>query len=291
MRKNFLFAQISDLHFGSFALSPLQFFSKRWLGNFNYLLSRKKDFAHERLLELISLFKEKGVTHVIVTGDLSVTARRSEFSMGKKFVNLLKQEGFSVFLVPGNHDQYTRGAFRKMRYYRYFDSSYDAECPVNLKSDKVSYTQLEDGLWLVGLDTAVATSLISSQGNFSPQAEESLAEALSTIPKDDQIILLNHFPFFQNDPANKQLLRGEALKALLAKHPNVLLYLHGHTHRQTIADLRPSGLPIISDTGSTPHKKGGACHLFSLNKEEVELAPYHYTDKWEADEPHTFTRD
>src|SRR5207249_2378107 len=102
------FAHISDLHFGSFALSPLQFFSKRWLGNFNFLLRRKRKFDYRRLVQLRELFKEHQITHVLITGDLSVTARPSEFWQGNNFVELLKEAGLEVFVVPGNHDHYTK---------------------------------------------------------------------------------------------------------------------------------------------------------------------------------------
>jgi len=290
MNKNFRFAHISDLHFGSIALNPFQFFSKRWLGNFNYVFSRKKSFAHHRLIELVDLFKKEGITHVIISGDLSITSRRSEFSIGRRFVSLLEKKGFKVFTVPGNHDHYTRNSYRSKRFYRYFEPQYDPNCPLNLKEDKVSYLELEKGLWLVGLDTAVATSLISSQGLFSPEAEKSLERALKSIPKEDQVILLNHFPFFEQEMQSKELVRGPALKELLTRFPNVFLYLHGHTHRQTVADLRPSGLPIISDSGSTPHRKGGACHLISLTDNAIDLDVYRYLDGWTQEETHSFGR-
>lgn len=286
--KNLRFAHISDLHFGSFALSPFQFFSKRWLGNFNFLFKRKREFAYDRLIELVHLFKNQGVTHVIITGDLSVTSRLIEFSMCHKFIDLLKKEGFTVFTVPGNHDQYTRRSYKKKEFYHFFDSKFDQNCPFNLKEHKVTYTQIEDHLWLIALDTAIATSLTSSQGYFSPETEENLEKILTTIPPEDKIILFNHFPFFQNDVVSKQLVRGPLLKSLLMKHPNVLFYLHGHTHRQIVADLRSNQLPIISDTGSTPHLKEGACHLFSLDHNEVKLDVYRYENSWQEKETHRF---
>ncbi len=281
-------AHISDLHFGSFALSPFQFFSKRWLGNFNFLLTRKRQFAYNRLMALIELFKEEKITHVLITGDLSVTARNVEFSMGQRFVDLLNKEGFEVFTVPGNHDHYTRRSYRKRSFYRFFEGKYDANCPFNLRDHKISYTQVADGLWLVGLDTAVATPWTSSQGYFSIEAEENLEQALKQIPQNDKIILMNHFPFFHNDPEKKQLMRAPMLKNLLNKYPQIFLYLHGHTHRQTVADLRPNQLPIISDSGSTPHIKGGACHLINFENKNVHLDVYRHDAEWQKSETYQF---
>jgi len=282
------FAHISDLHFGSFALSPLQFFSKRWLGNFNYLFNRKGDFSHARLAELINLFKAQDVTHVFITGDLSVTSRRVELKRAKRFIEKLKSAGLQVFTIPGNHDSYTKSSNRKKVFYQFFDSQYDPSCPLNLKDHRVTYSKLKENLWLVCLDTAVATGLASSEGYFSPETEESLKKALNAIPEHDSIILLNHFPFFLNDVEKKQLLRGPELKNLIAQHPNIRLFLHGHSHRQTVADLRPNRLPIISDSGSTPRIKDGACHIFDLSDRNLHLSVYRYDGGWKANEPHRF---
>ncbi|NGX46691.1 MAG: 3',5'-cyclic adenosine monophosphate phosphodiesterase CpdA [Chlamydiae bacterium] len=281
-------AHISDLHFGSASFGPMQFLSKRWLGNFNYFFHRKKEFLYNRLIDLINFFKEQGITHVIITGDLSVTSRKKEFKMAKRYIDLLKKEGLSVFTIPGNHDHYTKRSDRKKHFYRFFDTHYDKDCPFNLKQHKVTYTRLKEGLWLMGIDTTVATSLISSQGHFTPEVEENLTKALKEIPKYEKVILLNHFPFFYNDAPKKHLVRGSLLKNLLQKHPNVQLYLHGHTHRQTVADLRGSDLPIISDSGSTPHIKNGACHLFDFGDNTIKLDVYRYEGEWKKSESHTF---
>lgn len=282
------FAQISDLHFGSVTLNPFQFFSKRWLGNSNYFFKRKKEFNYDRLIELIAFFKKNRVTHVVITGDLSVTSRKKEFKKAKKFVQLLKDEGFTVFTIPGNHDHYTKKSYRKKHFYRFFDAQFDPKCPYNLKDHKVTYTKLKEGLWLLAIDTALATSWISSQGSFTPQTEEILAQACKQIPKQDKIIVVNHFPFFQSDPVYKQLLGAPLLRNFIQKQPNVSMYLHGHTHRQAIADLRESDLPIISDCGSTPHGKNGACHLFHFEDNTLELTVYRYDGSWKESKKHVF---
>lgn len=282
------FAHISDLHFGSVCLGPSQFFSKRWLGNFNYLFNRRKEFDYGRLEELINLFKDQRVTHLIITGDLSVTSRKREFKKAKKFIDRLIGAGFEVFTIPGNHDHYTKTSDRKKSFYTYFADKFDPDCPLSLKNHRVTYCRW-GRYWLVALDTALATRFSSSQGLFSPETEENLKRALETIPSGDPIILLNHFPFFLNDVEKKHLLRGTELKQLLTGYPNIQLYLHGHSHRQTVADLRSSRLPIISDTGSTPHQRHGACHLFNLAGRDLHLSVYRYDGGWKENETHQFT--
>lgn len=281
-------AHISDLHFGSFSLSPFQFFSKRWIGNFNYLLTRKRQFAYNRLIDLIALLKQQQVTHVVITGDITVTARQIEYEMGSRFVKLLQKAGMAIFVVPGNHDHYTKRSYKKGHFYRLFPTTFDPTCPLNLKDDRVTYIKLQDKLWLIGLDTALATSPFSARGLFSSTIEENLHKALQAIPSNARVILANHYPFFHNKSGKHELLRGEELESLLKKYPQIALYLHGHTHQRIVADLRASDLPIISDSGSTPHIQSGACHLFEIGDNGIELEVYLHDSEWKASETHKF---
>lgn len=281
-------AHISDLHFGRPTFNPLQFFSKRWLGNLNLILTRQRQFDHTRLEALLDLFDREGVTHVAISGDLSVTSRRREFQLAKSFVDKIRDAGMVALVIPGNHDHYTKSAYRRQLFYRYFPSKWQAEFPFDLSSGKLTGMALADDLWFLALDTALATSLISSQGLFSEMAEQNLEKALNEIPKSARVILLNHFPFFQNDPKIKLLQRAPALKNLLQKHRNVRLYLHGHTHRQTLADLSTSNLPIISDSGSTVHRAHGACHILTPGKDAIDIAVFRYQDHWKKTDAKKF---
>lgn len=284
------FAHISDLHFPYLSLSPLQFFSKRWLGNLNYLLQRRQTFDHkERLPKLLSFFKEQGVTHVIISGDLSITSHPEEFKQAASFVHDLQHSGLTTIAIPGNHDHYTSHAYHHKIFYRYFSDRHEEKAEWNLKDHQVSLTQLKPHLWAVSLDTATATSMLSAQGTFSEKIEMHLCQVLSQIPKEDQIILINHFPFFKSDSPKNGLIRGDALRKVIEKHPNILLYLHGHTHRQIIADLRPNQLPIISDPGSTPHI-AGACHLIQIDQEKVAIDVCRFEKEWKCATRHRFPK-
>src|SRR5256885_808059 len=136
-------AHISDLHFAKPTWNPFQFFSKRWLGNFNLLFSRKKDFLPERLCPLPSLFQDLGVDHVVICGDVSTTSHKKEFEEAAKFVEKFK--GMEVFTVPGNHDHYTRRSYRKKLFYDYF--------PGSLREGGVAAKQIGGNWWIVTLDT------------------------------------------------------------------------------------------------------------------------------------------
>lgn len=271
----FRFAHISDLHFSCLFFSPLQFFSKRWIGNFNLLINRKKKFNPAHLYTLIPLFQELQLDGVLLTGDLTTTSHAREFEMAKKFVDALIKAGLNVFLIPGNHDHYTRSAYKKRQFYSYFNPVH-AKDPMSffkLQDDKVSVIHLGKNWWLLALDSAEPTSLFSSHGVFSEQVQKNLEHALSLIPSNHKALLINHFPLFEIEN-KKSLHRCEELRDVLRRYPQVKLYLHGHTHRHIVADLRPSQLPIVADSGSTGQKKEASWNLIDITEQGCEIAVY-----------------
>jgi 3',5'-cyclic AMP phosphodiesterase CpdA len=280
-------AHLSDLHFTKICFSPFQFFSKRWLGNFNYLLFRRGEFKLERLPSLVEKFKELKIDLVLISGDLSTTSLRSEFLIGSQFVQMLKDQGIAVIVLPGNHDHYTRLAYKNKHFYQFFDTGWSKEyC---LKKDGLAVKELAPGWTLIALDTACATNYVSSQGYFSPDLEERLTNLLSSLPPSQSVLLVNHFPFFQTDGPRRKLVRGEALKNLLSRFPSVKLYLHGHTHRHSIADLRGSSLPIISDSGSATLRKNGSWNLIELQKNACTIQPFEWSEGWNPLETRSFS--
>ncbi len=272
----FRLAHISDLHFSKLTWNPSQFFSKRWIGNLNLLFGRMQAFQPESLTTLFPIFHEKKVDAVLITGDLTSTSHEKEFLLAQQFIQGLEQEKFKVFTLPGNHDHYTKAAYKDRLFYQFFKPSYTS--PLSLKEDRLTAADLGQGWWLIALDTAIATSLISSNGYFSPELEEKLEKTLKEIPSGHHVILINHFPIFSNESSRKSLIRKEALKALIEKFPKVKLYLHGHTHRHCIADLRNSQLPIFLDSGSTAQKEGGTWNLIDISPTGCDVEVFKNTN-------------
>ena len=275
-------AHLSDLHFSNWDWNPAQFFSKRWLGNLNFLFGRRRIFSYERLQLLPALFKERGITHVLITGDLTTTSAPAEFEKAREFVQALQAQGLQVLCIPGNHDQYTRTAYAKQLFYDYFPTEWEANSSYNLKQHGMTAHQLSDTWQLVGLDTALATSWFFSSGYFSENTEKNLIEFLTQLSADQHVILFNHFPFFQHETFRKRLQRGDALRKILKRFPQVKIYCHGHTHRQCLADLRASQLPIILDSGSIVHRDRGTWNELSLSPEKLVTEIFSWKDeKWQ----------
>lgn len=281
-------AHLSDLHFASWDWNISQLFSKRWLGNLNYLFGRRSGFDHTRLNTLPLLLKSLGVECVVITGDLSTTSAPAEFRAAKNFIKQLEDQlgdrGMEVLCIPGNHDHYTQEAYKKRHFYDHFLSRWDMG---ELKKEGVTTKKLSPHWTLVGLDTALATSWFHSTGFFSPQTEKALDEVLSR-HSDEQILLMNHFPFSQHESPRKQLVRGEALQQLLEKHPQVKIYCHGHTHRRCLAPLMASGLPLVLDSGSTSLKKNGGFYLIDLLENAAKVEHYQWNKEWQPSPEGTY---
>jgi calcineurin-like phosphoesterase family protein len=210
--------------------------------------------------------------------------------MAQTFTASLCSHGMRVFAIPGNHDQYTQQAYKNQTFYDYFDSRFSNE--MSLKMDKISSCYLGNQWWLLGMDTALATSWISSSGCFSEQIECNLVKLLSAIPSDHHVVLMNHFPVFKPESPRNKLIRKDALKALLHKFHNIRFYLHGHTHRHSIADLRPNQLPIILDSGSVSHQKNGTWNMLEMGNNTCRVQGYQWSQSprktWTPTPEHVF---
>ncbi|MCH9634209.1 MAG: 3',5'-cyclic adenosine monophosphate phosphodiesterase CpdA [Chlamydiae bacterium] len=273
-------AHLSDIHFFRNDLGLCSFFSKRLLGTLNHYLNPKRHSINFDLFDLPKFLKKEGVTHVIITGDFTTTSSIKEFALAKEFIKSLKDLGFSVFSIPGNHDKYTRDSEKKKRFYKFIES------PQALEKDGLACEDLGEGYKCIMLDTALATPLWSSQGSFSKDLENKLEELLSTFPLSQPLILVNHFPVIKGDsPARHQMLRKEALKSLIKRHPNIILFLHGHTHTSEFTSTNP----LMINCGSLTLTENGSFHIMDLTEGFLEVKAYHFQDEhWEVRAHKTF---
>ena len=274
--------QISDFHFTHLTWNPLRLFSKRLLGNLNWLVTRRSVFAPEHLDPLPELFRELKVDLVLLGGDFTTTALPEEFELASEFVSKISQPWIAI---PGNHDHYTYRSWRQKHFYRYFSNKREPiSHPVdffNLKDHGIEAHRIGPTLWVLALDTARATNPYSSRGLLSEKLEGYIAEVLSLLPAGDSVICFNHYPFFQQDAPRRNLDRGEALQEILHQYPQIRLYLHGHTHRHAIADLQPNRLPILLDSGCCVQGKEGTWNLIDLLPDYCEATGYRWNGRWE----------
>lgn len=257
-----IIAHLSDPHYGSINFHPRQFLSKRWLGNLNLLLFRQKRHLMEPLLELPPLFEKLKVDYAFITGDFTSTALESEFQKAKEFIDLFT---LPTFLLPGNHDCYTRGSQRTRRFYNFFPPE---------SREGILVQELKEDWWWIGLDCALPSPYFCSFGEFTKMQEENLEKTLALLPPQAKVVMGNHFPLFRSQGWRHDLHRKEKLQKILIKHPQVKLYLHGHDHRPYIKDKRAKGLPLVLNSGSISHQRHGGFYLIKIEDKRCELQHY-----------------
>ena len=266
-------AHVSDFHYTCLTCNPFRLFSKRLFGHFNWIFNRDKEFSPAQVECLPELFRALDVDLVLLGGDFTTTSMHEEFARAAQFVAKIEQPWIAV---PGNHDHYTYRSHRNKDYYKYFSNKKGAF--FSLAEDGIEGHRIAPGWWVVALDTSRPRNPGSSQGLLSEKLEAKLEESLTRIPKGDAVLLLNHYPFFRNDEPKRGLERGEALEKLIRRHPEIRLYLHGHTHRHTIADLQSNGLPIILDSGSCAQGPKGAWNLIDIEEKGCSVSAFRWID-------------
>ncbi len=269
--------QISDFHFTKITWNPLRLFSKRLLGNLNWVLARKSAFSTVQLDALPSFLKTLNLDRILLGGDFTTTSLLTEFTKAQEFVDKLP---FPWIAVPGNHDRYTFSACREKVFYRYFPNPKDPSSSFTLEKHGVEAHVLNPNWRLIALDTSRATHFYTSSGLFSKEQETHLRTLLEMIPQNENILLFNHYPFFENDIAKHSLIRGDMLEAIVKKDVRIKAYLHGHTHRHTIANLQPSGLPLILDGGCSADIHKGSWNLLELDDKGINVCQYKWREGW-----------
>jgi len=235
-------AHLSDLHLLSLeGAVPMRLFNKRITGYFNLRFRRKsihKPFAVEAVAREI---RSLGVDHVVITGDLTNLALEVEFELVR---NLLERDlGLStsdVSLVPGNHDTYTRGAFRAKRFLSFFEpyvKSDLAEFP-----GPFPYVRLRGPAAIIGLSTAVPRPPLVAAGALRRKQLDALARLLQHPEVRARTpILLQHHPLHNPPRLAKTLFEGlydaDALADLLKPLKRGLV-LHGHLHKRIHRTLK-----------------------------------------------------
>lgn len=256
------------------------------------MLSRRIGHSEKQVHQIIEILSKEKVEIVFITGDLSTTSRVQEFKKASQFIDTLKNRGIKTIILPGNHDHYTKRVYERKLFYSHFTNCdfpfLFKDLATSLKDEKIEAVLLNDHWCCIAIDVVIPTSLFLSTGLFSEELEKRLIAVLEKIPSHLKIMLICHYPFFCNDSFRKRMVRKKALKKVLEKY-NVTLYLHGHTHNQTIANLLPD-LPLLLDSGSLSHVKNGSFHRMDLKKDNMDLSVFEISKNgWEKKRKESFS--
>lgn len=238
-------AHISDLHALRLdGVRPLDFLSHKRLGGAANLLTRRRDKHPLRLFSaLVDDLNRVRPDHVVVTGDLVNLSLPSEFDEARAQLDRLALGPEGVTVIPGNHDVYTRGAARHREFER---ALAPYACSDGEREPCFPLLRLRDGLAIIGLSTARPSPVPFADGRLGP-AQLARAEELLARHADRFRLLLLHHPPVDNRHAFLRGLRDRAALQAMLSRVGAELVLHGHEHRDLVAELPgPSGpIPVL----------------------------------------------
>ena len=193
-------AHISDLHFGAESPSVV-----------------------EGLLEDLATVEP---SLVVVSGDLTQRARRSEFVAARLFLDRIR---VPKLVVPGNHDIPLFDVVRRFvrplaRFRRYIDMEVDPFFST-------------EAMAVLGLNTARSNTW--KDGRLSPAQIDGLRRRFCPLPPQVLKVLVTHHPFLPPPGDPTPPLVGRAALALQAAEAcGVDLVLAGHLHHGYTGDIR-----------------------------------------------------
>ena len=200
--------------------------------------------------------KENASNYVIVhTGDVVEDATRDgSYEEALSHFNRLKDAGFMVLFVPGNHD-YGTGSLGSSKYVDKFKKHF-----YGTKNIAYPIRSVIDGVAFFGLDSMAEEvhwyDRLFAEGELGKKQLKRLSDLLS---KDEEVktcqykvVYLHHHPF--HPKPFHHLKDSEDLGKILKKH-KISALLFGHNHDGRIWSGR-WGIPRVYDGGTSTSKDG-----------------------------------
>src|SRR5262245_59005469 len=168
----FLLAHLSDPHLAPLPTPRLaELINKRGLGFINWLRKRGRVHRPEVLARVVDDLKARRPDHIAVTGDIVNLSLAAEFAAAGAWLASLGAP-HDVSFVPGNHDNYVRGASQFHTHWHDFargDGQQEAAFP---------YLRRRGPLALIGLSTSVPTGPLMATGELGAAQLTQFAEQL-----------------------------------------------------------------------------------------------------------------
>lgn len=244
----FRLIHLSDIHLGPLPeVTVRQLASKRITGYVNWQRHRKKMLNEAILDSLTDDIKHSNANHIALTGDLVNLALDLEIEVARLW---LEEFGGPehVSVVPGNHDAYVPGTFRKIcsSWGKYMIGD---ECPTPPSSVDFPYLRIRENIALIGVNSARASAPFMASGYFREAQAERLERILDETEKRGlfRVVMIHHPPVRGAAPAHKKLMGIARFQRVIRDH-GAELVLHGHTHLSTvhwIAGQNERRVPVV----------------------------------------------
>jgi len=210
------------------------------------------------LIDNITFLKQPAKNYIIViTGDIVENAMHSEYiDEAVDAIEQLKERGYKVLVVPGNHD-YGTGVKGDKKFVDVFKERY-------FKSVKISYPKLDiiGKIAFIGLDSTAEEldwyDRFFSEGELGKEQLKRLKKILKKpeVAIRKKVVYLHHHPF--DFKLGMQLKDNEDLRKIIENKIDVLLFGHYHASPVSAGKIFHGawGTPRCYNAGSSTHKNG-----------------------------------
>lgn len=168
---------------------------------------------------------------IIITGDLVDNATDpNNYERAQAYVNTLRDAGFTVLVVPGNHD-YGTGSFGSKKYVKHFKETF-------FGNSNITYPKVDiiDKIAFIGLDSMAEelhfVDRLFANGELGKDQLQRLENKLSdpiVTACDHRVIYLHHHPWDSKGMLH-ELKDAHKFGELLKKKDNIDALLYGHMH-------------------------------------------------------------
>jgi predicted MPP superfamily phosphohydrolase len=212
------------------------------------------------LIDNITFLKQPANNYIIViTGDIVDNATHSEYiDEAVNAIGQLKERGYKVLVVPGNHD-YGTGIKGDKKFVDVFKERY-------FNSGEISYPTLDiiDKIAFIGLDSTAEElhwfDRFFSEGELGKEQLKRLKKVLKKPEVADRkkVVYLHHHPF--DFKLGMQLKDNNELKKIIENKIDMLLFGHYHADSTSAGKIFHGvwGIPRCYNAGSSTHKNGDA---------------------------------
>lgn len=210
------------------------------------------------IIDNIAFLKQPAKNYIIViTGDLVDDANHSEYiDEAIAGISQLEGKGYTVLVIPGNHD-YGTGARGNKKFVPMFKEKY-------YRSVEVTYPKLDliGKIAFIGLDST-AEELHWNDRFFSEGelGEVQLARLKKILKKPEvasrkKVVYLHHHPF--DFKFGMQLKDRKDLQKVIENRVDMILFGHYHNNPASAGRIFHGawGIPRCYNAGSSTHKNG-----------------------------------
>jgi 3',5'-cyclic AMP phosphodiesterase CpdA len=236
------YLHLSDVHVtGDYARhSLLRLGWRRWIALGELRVGgRARAFARapETIRRIVAEADTLGVDHLILSGDVTAYALPEEFQGARAALGAWAEKPGRCTVIPGNHDRYTPGAHRTLRFEQSFGHLLGSDIPGVAVEEGFPFVRLlgeEDAI--VGLQSARVPYFPGlSYGVVGRRQREALGRILERPEMKGRAVLVvvHHAPFGEHGRPDRLLHGLTDAAPLLALLPGErFALLHGHIHRR-----------------------------------------------------------